>query len=109
MNNKDNLKPDYAKKMSEKYGLSEDSINKANELAKAIEILGENIGEDIKLLLINNEIDSQPEDIIELSQQIPDIQRSIYKMIKRGTINTLREGLEEYVTINDKPAEDVEE
>lgn len=100
MNNNDNHDDNYVKKMSMKYKLSEDSINKANELAKAIEILAKNVGEDVKFSLINNEIESTPEDIIELSKQTPHIQRSIIKMINNGRIQNLKEGIDGFIMIN---------
>ncbi len=79
-----------------KHSISQDSIDKANELVNAIDLLGKNLGADIKYILTNNGVDYTAEDIVMLSKQALNIQNFIMKKVTSGKLSSLKLGLDMY-------------
>ena len=95
MMNKNNVESE--KHLAQKYGLSLKTVQKTKNLVEAIETLAENIGDDIKLKLVNMEIEVTPEEVIELAKQTPEIQRALMKMFEKGHVKSISEGLLKFI------------
>lgn len=84
-------KLETSKKIADEFGISKATVERNQAYAKAVDTIGENLGDSVKTKILSGDIKLTDKDTTNLAKEDPQTQSIIIDLISKGEVKRIRE------------------